>query len=201
MSKHGWENKDALIVVRTYPTPAATGVEVSCTAAVTNDAKWLRLFPVPWRYLDKEKQFRRYQWVSLSVTKARSDPRLESYHVDPDGIRVLRSVSKWADRKRIILPLEAHCLCCLVSERNKNHFPTLGIFRPKSIERLTITAEKNPGWSADQLVLLRQGHLFGKRRIRELEKIPYTFRYEFCCDHGSCGGHKLKCTDWASADT
>lgn len=33
------ETKKALIVVRTYPTPAKQGVEVSCTAAIT-DPTW-----------------------------------------------------------------------------------------------------------------------------------------------------------------
>jgi hypothetical protein len=41
--------KKALIVVRTYPVPAKKGVEVSCTAAVTEQGEWLRLFPVPYR--------------------------------------------------------------------------------------------------------------------------------------------------------
>ena len=72
------ETKKALIVVRTYPTPAKSGVEVSCTAAITDKGEWLRLFPVPWRYLPEDQRFRKYQWVELNITKA-SDPRPESY--------------------------------------------------------------------------------------------------------------------------
>jgi hypothetical protein len=30
----------------------------------------------------------------------------------------------------------------------------------------------------------------------ELEKIPFSFRYEFRCDDGDCTGHKIICTDW-----
>jgi len=45
--------KKALIVVRTYPTPAHDGAEVSCTAAISDKGEWLRLFPVPWRLLRK----------------------------------------------------------------------------------------------------------------------------------------------------
>src|SRR5437764_12275330 len=85
------EKKKALIVVRTYPTPAKTGAEVSCTAAITDDGKWLRLFPVPWRYLSAEQQFRRYQWVEARVLKA-SDPRPESYKLAQDGIKIISEV-------------------------------------------------------------------------------------------------------------
>ena len=42
------ETKRALIVVRTYPFVLRSGVEVSCTAAITDKGEWLRLFPVPW---------------------------------------------------------------------------------------------------------------------------------------------------------
>lgn len=80
--------KKALIVVRTYPTPARNGAEVSCTAAITDRGEWLRLFPIPWRLLPEDKQFRKYQWVEVEVTKAR-DTRPESYRLARDSIRIV----------------------------------------------------------------------------------------------------------------
>ena len=68
------ETRRALIVVRTYPTPAQQGIEVSCTAAITPAGDWMRLFPVPYRFLDPDKRFRKYQWVKVRVSKA-SDHR------------------------------------------------------------------------------------------------------------------------------
>ena len=60
----------ALILVRTYPTPARNGVEVSCTAAVTEDGQWLRLFPVPYRFLGlTDQRFRKYQWIDSTLRK------------------------------------------------------------------------------------------------------------------------------------
>jgi hypothetical protein len=192
------ETKKALIVVRTYPTPAKSGVEVSCTAAITDKGEWLRLFPVPWRFLPSDQRFRKYQWVEVTVTKA-SDARPESYKLKPDGIRVLSeplSTTKgWQARKDVIYPLKAHCLCCLQKQRDAHGHPTLGIFRPKVITKLHITAE-DAKWTDAQLALLRQGHLFLRPPKTELEKIPFTFRYEFRCDHDECPGHKIICTDW-----
>src|SRR5262245_18706511 len=132
------EKKKALIVARTYPSPAKTGVEVSCTAAITDKDEWLRLFPVPWRYLPEDQRFRKYEWVELTVTKATKDPRPESYKLKQDGIKIISYLEpgkEWQARKEIILPLKAHCLCCLSRQRDEHQFPTLGIIKPKRIER------------------------------------------------------------------
>jgi hypothetical protein len=197
------EKKKALIVVRTYPTPSRRGVEVSCTAAITDKGEWLRLFPVPWRLLGSDQRFRKYQWVEVTVTKA-SDQRPESYKLKPDGITILgdplSSDKEWDARKDIVYPLRAHCLCCLIKERNSHGHPTLGIFRPKTIERLHITPIDGD-WTDSQLVALRQGHLFVKNPKQELQKVPFAFRYEFKCEDNTCIGHKLICTDWEMGES
>jgi len=56
----GWQPKRVLILVRTYPTPAHKGIEVSCTAGVTDDGQWIRLFPIPYRYMAVETRFHKY---------------------------------------------------------------------------------------------------------------------------------------------
>lgn len=196
------ETKKALIVVRTYPTPAKNGTEVSCTAAITDKGEWLRLFPVPWRYLGAEQQFRRYQWVELTVTKAK-DARPESYKLSQNGIKILTEPLStdhdWRQRKEIIEPLRAHCLCCLAAQRDTDGFPTLGIVRPRKIEKLIITPE-TPDWTPAQLAILQQGHLFAEQPKQQLEKIPFKFQYKFHCDEDACTGHTLICTDWEIAE-
>jgi hypothetical protein len=197
------ETKKALIVVRTYPTPARNGAEVSCTAAITDKGEWLRLFPVPWRYLAREHQFRRYQWVEVTVEKA-SDPRPESYKLTQNGIKILTepltAANEWRALREIVEPMRAHCLCCLVKARNANQRPTLGLFRPRKIERLIITPEADPAWTPAQAAILEQGHLFAEKPRRRLEKIPFKFQYHFLCDEDTCTGHTLTCTDWEMAE-
>jgi len=192
------ETKRALIVVRTYPTPARSGVEVSCTAAITDKGEWLRLFPVPWRFLDEDQRFRKYQWVEVQVVKS-SDPRPESFKLKPDGIKILTEPlgkeNNWQGIKDVVLPLSSHCLCCLTRKRNADGFPTLGLFRPKMIEKLVITPERGT-WTDAQLAILRQGHLFVQSPKTELEKIPFKFQYQFRCDETECPGHTIICTDW-----
>ncbi len=194
------ETKKALIVVRTYPVPEALGIESSCTAAITDHGEWLRLFPVPWRLLDRNQRFQKYEWVQVSVTKAIDDTRLESYRLRSDGIQVLSdplsTANGWKARKDIVFPLMAHCLCCLTKQRDVQQYPTLGIFRPASIGRLRISPSDPPGWTDAELAMLRQQHLFAEAPKQELEKIPFVFRYEFRCAEDGCPGHTLMCTDW-----
>lgn len=198
------ETKKALIVVRTYPLPAASGVEVSCTAAITGDNKWLRLFPLPYRHLDRDKHFKKYQWIEVETTKASSDSRPESYHPTLSSIKILSdplpTSNDWQARKKIVLPLKARSLCDLQRERDANKYPTLGFIRPKIIKQLRIT-ETSPTWTQAQLDALHQGNLFQAQPQIELEKIPYIFTYLFRCENEACKGHTLSCTDWEMGES
>lgn len=195
--------KKALIVVRTYPVPAHKGVEVSCTAAITESGQWLRIFPVPYRFLAHEERFRKYQWIEVELEKA-SDGRPESYKLVPDSIRILQpplpTDDEWRARKNIVFPLKGHCMCCIKRERDEHDHPTLGIFKPKQIKRLLIE-EDSPTWSEGELNILRQPRLFGNAPTAELEKVPFKFSYEFLCDHDGCRGHKMICTDWEMGES
>jgi hypothetical protein len=194
----GPETKKVLIAVRTYPTPARTGVEVSCTAGISDAGEWIRLFPVPYRFLEADRRFRKYQWVEASVEKATKDARPESFRlVGATPIRIvsdsLPTKERWSARKAIVLPLRAASLCDLMRRREATGAPTLGLFRPKIIKRLLIRPDPRP-WTAAQLAILQQGSLFGPGE--PLEKVPFAFKYVFECDDPQCRGHTMGCTDW-----
>jgi hypothetical protein len=192
------ETKKAVIVVRTYPSPAKKGVEVSCTAAITDKGEWLRLFPIPYRFLDYDKRFRKYQWVEVGVRKA-TDTRPESYNLSENAITIrsepLPTTNAWQARKDIVFPLRASSLCFLQRQRDERGFPTLGFFRPRTIDEFQIKPARAT-WTQGELELLRQGTLFDKGPQAELEKVPFEFRYRFHCDDDQCPGHNLICTDW-----
>ena len=199
---HRPERKRILVTVRTYPTPARKGVEVSCTGGITDRGDWIRLFPVPYRRMAPNQRFKKYQWIDVEVTKA-SDARPESFTPNLDSIEIVGSVGpekNWAARKKLIYPLLFHCLCCLERTRSEQSFPTLGIFKPRVIRRFLIEPDE-PRWTPDQLARLRQQSLFDAPPAKELEKIPFKFKYEFQCDETSCPGHELSCTDWEISES
>jgi hypothetical protein len=200
MAAFGWTTRRVLIVVRTYPVPATKGIEVSCTAAVTSEREWMRLFPVPYRFLDEDKRFKKYQWIDVAVRRARNDPRPESHNLNDASIKIGGSIpaqANWQARKDFLLPLRRDSLCQIERERAENGSPTLGFFRPPRIDRLTIEPADPPDWTPQQRALLsRQLLPYGNAPKGELEKVPYDFRYEFRCDDSECNGQKLMCTDW-----
>lgn len=185
--------------MRTYPTPAKRGVEVSCTAAITEDgSRFIRLFPVPYRFLQADARFRKYQWIEVD-TKPASDGRPESFKIRGDSIRIvsdqLPSSAAWSKRKEYVFPLRSASLCELKRRRDQDGHPTLGVFRPKKIESLVIQPIE-PNWTDSQLAILRQRDLFEEGPQQELEKIPFKFKYKFTCEEVACTGHNLSCTDW-----
>lgn len=197
----GWSAKRVLIVVKTYPNPAHRGVEVSCTAGVTKDGEWLRLFPVPFRFLEQDRQFTRYQWIDVQVRRARNDPRPESHNLNDSSIQIVSyppAVKGGGAREQLLAQLRRPSLCHIDEERERYGHPTLGFFRPARIKRLRIEPAETPNWTAGELAILNQARLDlgGSEPKGILEKIPFQFRYEFECAHPSCNGHALMCTDW-----
>jgi hypothetical protein len=191
-----------LITAKTYPSPAKKGVEVSCTGGITDDGHWIRLFPMPFRYLSKDKQFHKYQWIELQVTKA-SDSRPESFQPVLESIRIvsdpLPTAESWQARREIVGPLQAPSLCYLKANRAEHGGSTLGFFKPREIRRLVIEPD-NVNWTEAQLARLRQSVMFDKAPVKELEKIPFKFKYEFACADLTCNGHTISCVDWEMSE-
>lgn len=203
MTQHyQWEKKKLLIVVKTYPTPANKGMEVSCTAAITEDSEWIRLFPVPFRFLDGEKRFQKYQWIEASIRRSR-DHRPESFQIDADSISIitdpLPSRNSWKARREALEAVKSQCLCCLKEQQVINKFPTLGFFKPGEITGLSLEAAE-PNWTESELSKLNQPGMFEGYTHKTLEKIPYTFYYHFRCEHDHCSGHRMSCTDWEMSE-
>ena len=146
--------------------------------------------------------FAKYRWIDVSVTKATQDPRLESYKLNVDTIKVgeeLPTSNGWRQRKEILRPLIRASMCQIRRERDEHKSPTLGLFRPAKIEKLLIEPDASY-WTPQQLTNLDQTMLFHSGSSERLEKIPHKFKYQFRCDDKTCLDHKMSCTDWEMAE-
>lgn len=104
---HGWEQKRVLITVKTYPNPSTKYQETVCTAGITSDGKWIRLYPVSFRHQPYDKWYKKYQWVDVMVRRKTNDPRPETYQPDCGTftlLDVLDTKKGWAARREIVLP-------------------------------------------------------------------------------------------------
>jgi hypothetical protein len=168
-----WIAKRVLITVRTYPVPTAKTVESSCTGGITADGEWIRLFPVPYRLMDVEKRFSKWQWINVNVLKATNDPRPESYKLNIDSVQIGQTVGTedgWRERRILIKPLQRPSMCRIQREQQQNGSPTLGIFRPHQITRLRIDPAEQKEWTREQLAVLKQDSLFQKAPAETLEE-------------------------------
>ena len=190
-----------LIVVRTYPVPSQKSVEVSCTAGVTSAGDWIRLFPIPYRFMQMDKRFHKYQEIDVDIVKAPRDQRPESFRInDLDSIEIvvpepLSTKNHWDARWRRLEHLLKHCMCCIEKERKASGSPTLGFFKPAEIEAFEIE-QTTDHWTDSELTKLRQFTLWGETPPQELEKVPFQFRYRYRCPHDFCNGHRQSCIDW-----
>jgi hypothetical protein len=193
----GYQKKRVLVAVKTYPTPAGKGAEVSCTAGITESDEWIRLFPIPFRFMEGDQRFSKYQWIEVDVKRS-SDQRKESFEVDIDTLKIvsdpISTKDAWKQRKDIILPLEAPSLCHLKRTYEQTG-DTLGLIKPRTIHKFIIEPS-TPDWTPVEREKLLQYSMYDKHPHTPLEKIPYSFSYRFTCNDSECGGHKLICVDW-----
>ena len=91
-----------LITVTAYPLPSRSYDELVCTAGFLEDGSWIRIYPVPFKFLN----FRKYQWVDINLKKrGHKDFRPESYSPDSFDLKNMKVISKidtknyWAERK------------------------------------------------------------------------------------------------------
>ena len=96
-------DEQILILCKTYPSPSEKYVETSCVAGMRGNGSLIRLFPVPFRLVSADKQFKKWQWVTATIEKARKDHRPESYQIKIDTLdcsaKALPTRNSWALRR------------------------------------------------------------------------------------------------------
>lgn len=194
------EKKKILILVKTYPNISSKYNELVCTAGITEKGEWIRLYPVPFRYQPRFKQYQKYQWIEVEIDKQKDDPRKESYRPNLDTLDIigdqLSTKDEWLERKKMILPLLDKSIEELQSsiQSKKESGRSIGVIKPKEVKGFVIKPAARE-WTPKQRSILRQQTLFGEK-IKDLDKIPYKFSYTFSCDDRACKGHTLMIEDW-----
>jgi hypothetical protein len=187
-----------LVTVMTYPLPSQSHQEVVCTAGITGDGEWVRLYPVDYRYQPKDRQFRKYQWIEVDLEPRGSgnDNRRESRKPDLNSICILgepiSAKDAWRERRKIIDKMPHRTVRQLQALYEEDQ-TSLGIVRPAKVHDLTISpadTEWKPEWKG----LFEQVRLFGPQQ-KPLRKLPYTFRYVFECEDDD-KPHEIMIEDW-----
>lgn len=181
-----------LISVKTYPTLSGKYDELVCTAGFLEDGTWIRIYPVPFRKLNYQNRYHKWQWIELDLVKNKSDFRPESYrpaNIDKE-IVILDKVdtsNNWAQRKEISLKKVYANLSELIAEAKTEKIKTsLAVVKPKQIiDFICEPCERE--WPKKKLDAIyanqAQGSLFDTEDTKEVfkvvKKLPYKFSYKF----------------------
>jgi hypothetical protein len=202
-----YQKRRILIVVKTYPNPSKAHGETVCCAGVDMDTgRWVRVYPITFRQL-AGRQFAKYQIIECRARTPRSDKRPESVQVDLDSIQPIGEPLPAGDegwRSRMSLLPRPDASLERIRAAQARDGTSLGMFRPKRIEKLLIEAAKP--WTERQRSHLQQQRLgLGEeatRELTELKQIPWSFSYRFSCDDASClKPHTLQVLDWEIAES
>lgn len=190
-----WIKKQVLVTVKAYPQPSKKHQETVCTAGICLDSKeWIRMYPVPFRYLEDNKQFKKYDVLDVEVSVDGTDGRPESHKIRGDTLKIIENVSSddnWKRRKEIVLPTLSASMCEIIREQAESK-KSLGAFRLKRPKDLQWKAVDFSQTDDDSVQL----SLFDEKK-KKLERLPYDFRYKYVCEgESNCNGHFQKILDW-----
>jgi len=196
-----------LIIAKTYPTPSKKYDETVCTAGLRTNGSWVRIYPVPFRKLDYDKQYKKFQWIEADIERNHKDFRPESYKLKKhDGIRILHDIptdkdGTWRQRRDIL---------CRNVYRNKAQLLTdayshakhtsLAVFKPARITDLICVPCKEREWNKNTIASInaraQQVDLFlgAQNPFEVVKKVPYEFSYELFDDTGAKS--TLQIIDW-----
>ena len=194
-----------LIAVKTYPALSSKYDELVCTAGFLENGNWIRIFPIPFRKLEYDKRYSKYDWVEIDLTKNTGDFRPESHK--PRSIENAFTVvghiethNNWQQRKDIVLKKVYTNLTQLIAEaKDKKIATSLATFKPTEILEFTIEPVERE-WDKEKLATLKakaqQLHLFqnAENPFEVVNKLPFKFSYRFKDDEGTLS--KLMIEDW-----
>lgn len=195
-----YEKKRVLLTVKAYPEKSKKYGACVCTAGITDNGDFIRLYPIPFETFRGGKKLPKYSWITVECEKASEYlNRKESYRVRYETLKIEgyvptgRDIS-WSERNQVILPLLAGSMEELEQRSNADN-TSLGIIKPRSITDFTI--DTKPGVDTEENEILKevQMTLDGETRT-DLESIEYNFRYHFFCQGPDCKGHNIMCEDW-----
>lgn len=180
-----------LITVKTYPTLSRAYGETVCTAGVREDGTWVRIYPVPFRRLGYEQQYKKYQWIECDLILNPKDKRPETRRPVSESFQALGELGtkdEWRERRRLLTggPGVFERLDPLL-EQAKNLEISLAVYRPTEVLDLVVKEEAEREWDEKRIEEMRQLYsqhdLFDDNSWREtfrvIPKLPYSFSYRF----------------------
>ena len=187
-----------MVTVKAYPSVSIRYKELVCCAGITENHKWIRLYPVPYRSLPNWQQFEKYDIIEVDVERpqAHKDNRPESWKPLLDTLRKVGHIDtkkgSWDARLQWIKPTLLKGFAEL-QELQQSQNMSLAAFKATRILDIEVSPDKGE-WTPEQQEALNQGDLFEDFDLEPVEKVPYRFRIGFMDEQNK--DHWLSIIDW-----
>jgi hypothetical protein len=191
-----------IVTVKAAPNPSATHGETVCVAGLSvaePEHGWIRLYPINFRYLQQDRQFRKHDIVHVTAAPAVNDARTESWRPDMSTLSVVRNLPTWQRRRPSIDPYVEPSMCALNRAAQTNvHARSLGLVEVRDVGGLDV--DVHPGWTAEEQRKIdgyvNQLDLFGGEDRAPLEAPRFRGHYRWRCADPTCKGHRQGLIDW-----
>ncbi len=194
-----------LIAVKTYPTLSTKYDELVCTAGFLEDGSWIRIYPIPFRKLEYEQQYKKYDWIEIDIERNTSDFRLESHKpksIDK-GFKIVSRLGTddhWRLRREIVLNnVNTNMTELIKCAKEEKKFTSLAVLKPQKILDFKVERAERE-WDKRKLEKLKanaqQYKLFenSENPFEVVQKLPYKFSYHFLTEDGI--DRTLMIEDW-----
>ncbi|MFC4107124.1 hypothetical protein [Micromonospora zhanjiangensis] len=193
---------EVLVTVKAAPNPSEKYGETVCVAGVSTDLRrpgWVRLYPINFRELSSDENFRKYDVISVDATPARQDQRRESWRPRMTSMVRLRHLEPWKHRRAWLDQYVEDSMCRLNQDaRIDANAKSLSLVRPREVGGLTI--KPHPGWTPDEQrridAYVSQLDLFSGQDRTPLAAPRFKAAYRYRCHDQMCNGHQQGLIDW-----
>lgn len=208
--------KNVLITVTTYPLPSRSYDELVCTAGLLEDGSWIRIYPVPFKFLsglrsDGIVETYKFTWIEIDLNARTDDFRKESHSpsdysfkdiIVKDSIQIKggkkAKLEAWRLRKEICTKNLYTDMTKLIADSQDPQNTSLATFKPTELIGFDIEDDDRE-WKTEWVEQLKQLDMFaidsnGVKQRKIIDKIPFKFFYKF----KDCFGRqsRLMIEDW-----
>lgn len=198
---------EATLLVKTYPTNTQSHGITVCTAAILDDGRLIRIYPVSWdEYTGKNAK--KYTRISAEII-----PNTEEAAKRPESHKLLGNIeivnndlnpakNNWGNRNQLILQNVNQKGIEGLLENQEKHRASLGIVKVRELVDFHVDGDPDEIIKEADYREVKVQTLFGKATVGEgskIDEIEHVFYYTWrcfgaCCDEGA--PHKMQCEDW-----
>ncbi len=176
--------EEVVIIGKANPHGSKKYKETVCTGAVTMDGELRRIYPVPFRYLEKEKQFERWDILQVAWSKSTDSTRPESFKLkNEDSFEIIGKITSSKEKRNIIKKVQSDSIED-IEGLLKSGKKSLAMIQIRNAEIYAKLNDKKEEDTVDNQLD------FFLKSINPLKNVPYSFHLKYNCYSDKCKKRK-----------